>query len=173
MTQLRVKDDRKGAKRLLDMVVRECSTDIRLSNRISNHIQPKDDCLPERSGPVATRLDLSQFTVYDSSKAGQRRGKWVRVAANGAIVFSNELGAHYESGSAVELMVNRKGTIIVVRDATTGKGLVLREDHPGRTKAKRTSCSALARQLQEAGIELPAKYRAAWDDELKAWVARL
>lgn len=123
----------------------------------------------EESGPVKTVLDLSEFICFSQSATRGARGEFIRVSSKD-VTISHGIGKNYEPGTRVELLLNRKGTILVVREAKKG-GMPLRAFGP-KSKAKRVACRELINTLKTLGVELPAKFYAYWDEELKAWVGR-
>ena len=45
-----------------------------------------------KSGPVKTKLDLSQFYKFDGQKSQGCRGKWMSMGVRGEISISHEIG---------------------------------------------------------------------------------
>lgn len=119
----------------------------------------------EESGPVKTMLDLTEFIRFSQSAP---RGGFIKVSSSD-ITISHGIGKNYEPGAMVELLLNKKGTILVMRE--TQKGMPLRLAGP-KSSAKRVSCRELINTLKALGVELPVRFYAEWDEELKAWVGR-
>lgn len=126
------------------------------------------DVEPEQAnGPVKTTLDLSEFIRFDGQKSQSQRGKWIGINQRD-ITISHEIGKTLPPESKVEFYLNRKGTILVLK--TSINGLPVRAE--GKGKTKHVSCKALKDTLLKIGIQLPVRFTAEWDDELKAWVGR-
>lgn len=125
----------------------------------------------EETRPVKTTLDLSSFAVFNRTCQKVVKGEpWIRVDSKGGVYLSHEIGQQV-NWERVEILLNPKGTIIVVRESDE-KGLKLYRERATKTKAKRTNCSALACTLKQLGVELPVKFKAEYDPELQAWVGR-
>ena len=128
----------------------------------------------EESGPVKTWLDLSEFMVFGAGryKATSQSEHWITISPRGDVRLSSRLGAHFQNGERIEVLLNRKGTILVLRPAPTGLSFRAERPEGKKTQAKRVCCKALAEKLKELGISLPARFRAEWNDELQLWVGR-
>ncbi len=125
------------------------------------------------SGPVTTKLDLTQFTVFnrDTVLFRGRRGKWISVTATGEVFFSHEIGKNCADSAKFEVLLNRKGTILIVRE-NPQKGFPSRPSSAKKTRSKLVSCSAVKNALIKLGVKLPVRFYAEWDEELKAWVGK-
>jgi len=126
----------------------------------------------EEAGPVRTTLDLSNFLVFNKSSQRATKGEfWIKVDSKGGVYLSHEIGKQV-NWERVEILLNRKGTIIVVREGGDEGLKLYGEGHGNRTKAKRAGCTALAHTLKKLGVQLPVKFKAEYDPELQAWVGR-
>lgn len=125
----------------------------------------------EESGPVKETLDLSQFIRFDKSSAGYQgtKGKWFGVDVRGKVYISHEIGRHFEAGTKVEFYLNKKGTILVMRESEKGLPLALTGK---KSMAKWVSCRALKKTLEKIGVKIPVRFDAEWNEELQAWVGR-
>lgn len=151
-----------------------------MSRMVHTGLAPYDpadevDKLEERkqkeSGPVKTSLDLNEFLVFNGKDAFQgRRGKWLTVDKMGGVVVTHEIGKTLPVEAMVELRLNRRGNILVMKEAPGG--LPAKPIYPKRGMARRIPCAALKKTLLELGVTLPARFVAEWDEELKAWVGR-
>ncbi len=121
-----------------------------------------------KSGPVTTKLDLSQFYKFDGQKSQGQRGKWMSMGVRGEISISHEIGRTLPDDAKAEFFLNRKGTILVMRESVNG--ISLRKTR--KSESRRAGCHALKIKMQELGIQFPARFVAEWDPELRAWVGR-
>lgn len=119
------------------------------------------------AGPVKTSLDLSQFIMFNGQKTRGRRGKWMSVNTRGDITISDEIGREIK-GEMAKFYLNRKGTILVMKESLDG----IRLRHDKRSNARHASCTPLKNKLIELGVKPVARFVAEWDEELKAWVGR-
>ncbi|SMB97990.1 hypothetical protein SAMN00808754_2061 [Thermanaeromonas toyohensis ToBE] len=97
---------------------------------------------------------------------------WITISPRGDVRLSSLLGANFQDGERIELLLNKKGTILVLRPAPTGLRFRMERPKGKKTQAKRVCCRALAEKLKELGISLPTRFRAEWNDELQLWVGR-
>ena len=123
-----------------------------------------------KSGPVKTSLDLGSFLRFDGKNSQGRKGKWLNVNNNGGVTISSEIGKALSDGALVELLLNRRGTILVLRESL--QGISFRRTHSKRSHGCQVSCKALKAQLMEMDIPLPVRFVAEWDEDLRAWVGR-
>lgn len=146
------------------------SGDILLNDQEGLEDKHLEERMRQESGPVKTTLDLSQFMVFNRNSY-QRGTAALTVKACGRVYISSALGAKLKLGAKVEFLLNRKGTILVMREAKDGFTIYRGHGHE-RLQAKAVSCRALARTLKEMGAEFPVRFRVEWDDDLQAWVGR-
>lgn len=125
----------------------------------------------ERSGQVKTTLDLSMFTWFTERNRNTkgRLGKWITVNKTGTINISAGIGCQLPTEVKMAFLLNKKGTILVMKPDPNG--LLLRKST--KSPARLANCAALRNKLIECGIKIPAKFTAEWDEELRAWVGRL
>lgn len=131
--------------------------------------KPKEMGEPE-AGPVKTTLDLSCFTRFGRKEYRGQKGRWIKVNPNGEIVISNSIGKELPDDADVELFLNKKGTILVMKKCEKGRGLPLGKVRGCRTR--RTNCGKLKKVLLDLGLKLPVKFITEWDEELKAWAGK-
>lgn len=124
----------------------------------------------KESGPVKNTFDLEQFTVFDAQAGYRGKGKWLTVDKWGAVVVSSEIGKVLPSEATVELRLNRKGTILIMRESPTG--LPAKVIYSKRGMARRIACYLLKKALLDLGVTLPVRFAATWDPELGAWVGK-
>ena len=96
----------------------------------------------------------------------QRRSK----DARSDVGICHEIGKQYQPGTPVEFFLNKKGNILVMRPASDG--IPMRSAAGIRSGAKKCACKVLRNMLENMGVELPVRFWARWDEELKAWVGR-
>jgi len=128
------------------------------------------------SGPVKEKIDLSLFECFNITTCHMyrtRHGLWITVSKNGEVRISHEIGKHYEVGATVELLLNRAGTILVMRESRNGFALKASESDNKKSLSKRFNCKDISTALEKKGIQLPVRFVVNWDDDLKAWVGRL
>lgn len=143
------------------------SRDIVTDGRLAIIDEPAKE--PEQAnGPVKTTLDLSCFIKFDGQKSQGRRGKWMSMGVRGELGISHEIGKTLPESAMAEFYLNRKGTILVMRESING--IPLRKTN--KSEARKAFCHALKVKLQELGVKLPARFIAEWDAELGAWVGR-
>lgn len=138
----------------------------------------EEDDLEQRSqaesGPVETKLDISLFAAFnrDTVPCRGRKGAWISVSPTGEILLSSLIGEFYgEKARFFEAFLNKKGTIIVVRE-NAAKGFPARTYRSRKTQSKVFSCAYLKDELVKLGVKLPVRFYAEWDEGLKAWVGR-
>ena len=82
------------------------------------------------------------------------------------------LSEKFKDGAKVAIYLNQKCTLMVVREEPNGIPLVKLSKAAPRRSIRRCTCREIARTLEQAGVKLPTRFVAAWDDELKAWVGK-
>ncbi len=125
---------------------------------------------PEQAsgGPVKTTLDLSCFIWFNGQRSQGRRGKWMSIGVRGEVSISHEIGKELPEDTRVEFFLNKKGTILVMREKLNG----LHVRQTKKSEARRVSCTSLKNTLLDLGVQLPARFVAEWEPELQAWVGR-
>jgi hypothetical protein len=120
---------------------------------------------------VTTELDLNQFTVFNryTTKCRGEKGRWFSVNVRNEVCFSQEIGRNYEPGDTIEFLLNKKGTILVVRKSGDGLPLI---KSGGKKQSKRVTCKSLRETLGQLGIKIPVRFWAEWNEELQAWIGR-
>lgn len=125
----------------------------------------------KESGPVKTSLALEEFVTFEASSSQNRRGKWLSVNGRGEVIVSHEIGKTLPPEAAIELRLNRAGTILVMKESPTGMParIIYLKD---RGMARRIVCHPLKKALLDLEVTLPVRFAATWDEELRAWVGR-
>ena len=141
------------------------------------YVQDDEQTQTHSPNPVKTTLDLSFFQRFEGTgRQGQGyRGKWFKVYKGVEVGISAEIGKTLPDDALLELLLNRTGTILVVRESPNGIRLRRyhqKEGQQHKGKAGRVTCKALVNALLELNVELPVVFKAEWDEELKAWVGR-
>lgn len=129
----------------------------------------------KESGTVSTKLDLSLFRRFDASNQAirnRRDSNWFYIDNRGNINLTVSLSEKFKDGAKVAIYLNQKCTLMVVREEPNGIPLVKLSKAAPRRSIRRCTCREIARMLEQAGVKLPTRFVAAWDDELKAWVGR-
>jgi hypothetical protein len=121
------------------------------------------------AGKVLTKLDLTAFIKFDASNAGTKDSYTISVLKRGQVTVSAAVGKGYDLGTKLEVLVNRKGNIIIVRPSNNG---IACHSNGAGSKSKALSCKSVINYFLDNGIELPARFRAEYDEALQAWVGR-
>jgi len=118
---------------------------------------------------VNSSFDLAEFEVFDATNVGASESHTINVLKRGAITLSAAIGSGIELGTRLEVLVNKKGNIIVIRKAING---IACRPNGSRTKSKFLACKAILKHFEKNDIELPVKFRAEYDENMQAWVGR-
>ncbi|CUH95903.1 hypothetical protein P22_1989 [Propionispora sp. 2/2-37] len=123
------------------------------------------------AAPVHTSIDLSSFIVFNASNAAvnSRDTVAIGVTKTGKVTLSAAIGARYQAGETLEVLINKTANIIVVRQSENGIKC--------RTNGKNTigrilSCRALTNYIGGKKIDLPIRFRAEWDDSVQGFVGK-
>nr|WP_173813008.1 sigma factor [Dendrosporobacter quercicolus]NSL49603.1 hypothetical protein [Dendrosporobacter quercicolus DSM 1736] len=124
----------------------------------------------EAGALTVTKLDLSTFVVFNANNAlATRTTPYITVTKNGKVTLSPEVGKRFASGETLEILINPAATIAVVR--SSAEGIQCRRNGKN-TDSTIFSCAHAKLFLENKQVPLPAKFRAAWDEDLSAWVGR-
>jgi len=122
------------------------------------------------SSPVNTALDLSEFIIFNASNStGNRECYAITISKAGKVKLSAAVGAKYQTGTKLEVLVNKKCNIIIVRPSDNG---ISCRPNGGQTQGKQISCKALLRHLEPLKMSLPLRFKAEFDAKLNGWVGR-
>lgn len=155
--------------KLYDMFDIHSSSDLLVD--ANSHRENLEQRVKEETKPVKTTLDLSLFTVFNAESRKRKAGLWMGVNQKGEVYLYEDLAEQIKA-EYVELLLNKKGNILVLREADEQKGLKLRWVKPERTGAKAVYCRELAVRLKELGVQLPVKFKVEYDPELNVWVGK-
>lgn len=109
--------------------------------------------------------ELADFEDFNRSERKKRRKVVARIHERIAWKRQNFIHQHSRK------IVNR-GTILVMREEPDGMPLTKMYKTTQRSLMRRCTCREIARALEQAGVKLPARFIAEWDEELQAWVGR-
>jgi len=154
--------------RLAQIVSGGRSQDIIPVGRLAITDRPLETEPEQPSSPVKTTLDLSCFTRFSAQIGQGRRGKWMSVNKRAEVTISHEIGLTLPEEVTVEFFLNRKGTILAMKQSVDG--IALRK--PTKTRSRKATCRALMETLLDLGVVLPVRFATEWDPELQAWVGR-
>lgn len=141
-----------------------------LEERKNMNARQSGKAAPANDLPMHTALDLSEFTVFNASNSiGSRDSKTITIGKSGRVTLSSSIGATFDVGTKIEILINKKANIVVVRQSDNGITCRL---NGGQTQGKVFTCKALFHHLEDSKIELPAKFRAEYDKEIQSWVGR-
>jgi len=125
----------------------------------------------EESSPVNTALDLSEFLVFDASNsAGNRECHTITISKIGKVNLSAAIGAKYQTGTKLEVLVNKKCNIIIVRPSNNG--IACRPNGGQQTQGKQIACKSLLHHLEPLKIPLPLRFKAEFNANINGWVGR-
>jgi len=125
----------------------------------------------EESSPINTALDLSEFLVFDASNsAGNRECHTITISKIGKVNLSAAIGAKYQTGTKLEVLVNKKCNIIIIRPSNNG--IACRPNGGQQTQGKQIACKSLLHHLEPLKIPLPLRFKAEFDANINGWVGR-
>ncbi|MBP2638289.1 MAG: hypothetical protein H6Q72_4196 [Firmicutes bacterium] len=129
------------------------------------HYEKKQE---ESFNACKVKLNLNDFIKFDATNSRLSQGSYIRVTKD-KVTISSVVGNHFKNNEEVELLINKKGNIILLRKARNGLKV---KPQGSKTTSKFVACKAVIRYLLNMAVQLPAQYNAEWDDELQAWVGR-
>jgi len=113
-------------------------------------------------------LDLNEFVKFDATNSRLNQGSYIRVTKD-KVTISSVVGQNLKINEEVELLINKKGNIIILRKSENGLKIKSQAKH---TTSKFIACKAVIRYLLKMDVQLPANFNSEWDDDLHAWVGR-
>lgn len=135
---------------------------------------------PAAAGEIIAPATFAQVTPVEDPFAdwlkverknfvGQKE-KMITVDKRGTVRLLSCVGSNFQPGDRVEFFLSPDKRQLAVRKVNSASGFKLRAD--SKSPAKMCNCAELRSLLQGAGIELPARFEAEWDEHLQAWVGR-
>lgn len=125
---------------------------------------------PVDAAPVTTTFDLSNFIVFNASNTAMSRNvSIITITKSGKVTLSSSLGAQYQTGDKLEVLINQSSSVVVVRKSDNG--IRCRINGKG-TVGKTITCKALTNLLTKKKIDLPLRFNAEWDESVQGFIGR-